>query len=59
MTFDEKVLRSFIEEVIAEVMAQEEKKAAAPAGNKPAVTDEVSKLELRETGEAPKGVASD
>ena len=28
MTFDEKVLRSFIEEVIAEVTAQEEKKAA-------------------------------
>ena len=59
MTFDEKVLRSFIEEVIAEVMAQEEKKAAAPEENKPAITDEVSKLELRETGEAPKGVASD
>ncbi len=59
MTLDEKVLRSFIEEVIAEVMAQEEKKTAAPAGNKPAITDEVSYLELRETGEAPKGVASD
>ena len=57
MTFDEKVLRSFIEEVIAEVTAQEEKRAAAD--NKPVITDEVSKLELRETGEAPKGAASD
>ena len=57
MTFDEKVLRSFIEEVIAEVTAQEEKKAAVE--NKPVITDEVSKLELRETGEAPKGAASD
>ncbi|MCD8392603.1 MAG: propanediol/glycerol family dehydratase medium subunit [Cloacibacillus porcorum] len=57
MTFDEKVLRSFIEEVIAEVTAQEEKRAAAD--NKPVLTDEVSKLELRETGEAPKGAASD
>ncbi|WP_455594043.1 propanediol/glycerol family dehydratase medium subunit [Cloacibacillus porcorum] len=57
MTFDEKVLRSFIEEVIAEVTAQEEKRAAVD--NKPVITDEVSKLELRETGEAPKGAASD
>ncbi|MCC8056919.1 propanediol/glycerol family dehydratase medium subunit [Cloacibacillus sp.] len=57
MTFDEKVLRSFIEEVIAEVTAQEEKKAAVE--NKPVISDEVSKLELRETGEAPKGLASD
>ncbi|MCD7877589.1 MAG: propanediol/glycerol family dehydratase medium subunit [Cloacibacillus porcorum] len=57
MTFEEKVLRSFIEEVIAEVTAQEEKRAAAD--NKPVITDEVSKLELRETGEAPKGAASD
>ena len=57
MTFDEKVLRSFIEEVIAEVTAQEEKRAAAD--NKPVITDEVSKLELRETCEAPKGAASD
>ena len=57
MTFDEKVLRAFIEEVIAEVTAQEEKRAAAD--NKPVITDEVSKLELRETGEAPKGAASD
>lgn len=57
MTFDEKVLRSFIEEVIAEVTAQEEKRAATD--NKPVITDEVSKLELRETGEAPKGAASD
>lgn len=57
MTFDEKVLRSFIEEVIAEVTAQEEKRAASD--NKPVITDEVSKLELRETGEAPKGAASD
>ena len=57
MTFDEKVLRSFIEEVIAEVTAQEEKRAAAD--NKPVITVEVSKLELRETGEAPKGAAAD
>ncbi|MCI5864945.1 MAG: propanediol/glycerol family dehydratase medium subunit [Cloacibacillus porcorum] len=57
MTFDEKVLRSFIEEVIAEVTAQEEKKAAVE--NKPVITVEVSKLELRETGEAPKGAAAD
>ena len=57
MTFDEKVLRSFIEEVIAEVTAQEEKKAAVE--NKPVITVEVSKLELCETGEAPKGAAAD
>lgn len=55
MTFDEKTLRSVIEEVIKEMVG--EQAAAAPAAT--SVAASASKLTVTETGEATRGVAAD
>ena len=55
MTFDEKTLRSVIEEVLKEMGG-----SAAPAAATPATTQlQAGKMTLTENGDAPKGVAPD
>ncbi len=55
MTFDEKTLRSVIEEVLKEMGG-----SAAPAAAAPATTQlQAGKMTLTENGDAPKGVAPD
>lgn len=55
MTFDEKTLRSVIEEVLKEMGG-----SAAPAAAAPAATQlQAGKMTLTENGDAPKGVAPD
>lgn len=56
MTFDEKTLRSVIEEVIKEMVG--EQTPAAPAATT-SVAASASKLTVTETGEASRGVAAD
>lgn len=59
MTFDEKTLRSVIEEVVKE-MAGKQTSAAAPAKAAPASSiPAAGNMTLTEQGDAPKGVAPD
>ena len=63
MTFDEKTLRSVIEEVIREMAGQTASAAAgqapAPAASAPVNKSVSGRMTLTEQGDAPKGVAPD
>ncbi|EOT22696.1 glycerol dehydratase medium subunit [Eubacterium sp. 14-2] len=59
MTFDEKTLRSVIEEVIKEMASPSAPAAAAPAASAPVSLPAAGKMTLTEQGDAPKGVAPD
>ena len=60
MTFDEKTLRSVIEEVVKEMVGKSASAASAPAASAPAPSiPAAGKMTLTEQGDAPEGVAPD